>query len=91
MRRTIHCRYHGTDNEVEPDIVGKLCEECGKAIFSPEVEKKLEQSDFKSTIRGPLVDFWKTTRPVESATSTSSKSTFTCWNALRIHEVMSQV
>ena len=32
------CRHCGTDNAVAPDVVGKLCENCGKAIFSPEIE-----------------------------------------------------
>ena len=36
----IHCRHCGTDNVVRPDVVGKLCENCGKAIFSPEVEQE---------------------------------------------------
>jgi hypothetical protein len=35
----LHCRHCGTDNTVNPDVVGKLCENCGKAIFSPEVEQ----------------------------------------------------
>jgi len=37
--RILHCRYCGTDNAVKPDVTGKLCEVCGKAIFSPEIEQ----------------------------------------------------
>ena len=42
MTRVIHCPYCGTDNDVAPDVVGKLCEQCGNAIFSPEAEDESE-------------------------------------------------
>src|ERR1700676_1703967 len=29
----LHCRHCGADNTVKLDVVGKLCENCGKAIF----------------------------------------------------------
>jgi hypothetical protein len=41
LQRIIHCRYCGTDNWVAPDVVGKRCNKCSNAIFSPEVEESL--------------------------------------------------
>lgn len=40
MPRTkiIHCQHCGADNEVESDVVGKLCNNCGEAIYAPELE-----------------------------------------------------
>ena len=35
----LRCRHCGTDNTVKPDVVGKLCKNCGKAIFSLEIER----------------------------------------------------
>jgi YgiT-type zinc finger domain-containing protein len=40
--RIIHCRYCGTDNQVPRNVVGQLCDNCGEAIFSPEVEPALK-------------------------------------------------
>ena len=40
--RAIHCPYCQTDNEVALDVVGKFCENCGKPIYSTEVEDDSE-------------------------------------------------
>ena len=32
--RQIHCPHCGFDNPVAHDVLGKLCHQCGKAIFS---------------------------------------------------------
>jgi phage FluMu protein Com len=39
--RIIHYRHCGTDNQVAPDVVGKLCGNCGKLIYTPEVEAEI--------------------------------------------------
>ena len=39
--RIIHCRYCGTANPVKPDVLGKLCDHCGMAIYTPEFEAEM--------------------------------------------------
>jgi hypothetical protein len=39
----LHCRHCGTDNIVAPEVVGKLCENCGKAVYTPEFEREIQQ------------------------------------------------
>ena len=39
----LHCRHCGTDNTVRPDVVGKLCDNCGKPVYSPEFEREIKQ------------------------------------------------
>jgi len=39
----LHCRHCGTDNTVAPDVSGKLCENCGKPVYSPEFEREIER------------------------------------------------
>lgn len=34
----IHCRHCGAANEAPLDVVGKLCDNCGADIYTPEVE-----------------------------------------------------
>jgi hypothetical protein len=31
----------GTINQEAPDVIGKLCDECGKAIYTPEFEAEI--------------------------------------------------
>jgi hypothetical protein len=38
----LHCRHCGTDKTVRRDVVGKLCENCGEATYSPEFERQIE-------------------------------------------------
>ena len=33
-RAVLHCSYCGTDNHAASDLIGTLCEKCGKAIFT---------------------------------------------------------
>jgi YgiT-type zinc finger domain-containing protein len=40
--RIIHCRYCGTDTQVPRNVEGQHCDNCGEAIFSPEVEPALK-------------------------------------------------
>ena len=39
----LHCQYCGADNTVAPGVVGKLCENCGKPVYSPEFEQEIKQ------------------------------------------------
>jgi hypothetical protein len=39
----LHCRHCGTDNTVKPDVVGILCENCGKPVYSPEFQREVKQ------------------------------------------------
>jgi hypothetical protein len=38
-----HCRHCGTNNSVAADVVGKLCENCGEPVYSPEFEREMVQ------------------------------------------------
>lgn len=35
--RVLQCGVCGWDNEVADDVVGKLCDACGQALFSPDI------------------------------------------------------
>jgi len=37
----IRCRHCGADNEFEPDVVGKLCDNCGEDVYTPEFEAEM--------------------------------------------------
>jgi len=41
VERIIHCRHCGADNQIKPDVLGKLCDNCGKAIYTPEFEAEI--------------------------------------------------
>ena len=36
-----HSRHCGADNPVAPDVLGKLCDHCGQAIFTPDFEAEI--------------------------------------------------
>jgi DNA-directed RNA polymerase subunit RPC12/RpoP len=41
VERIIHCRHCGMDNPVATDVIGKLCDQCGQDIYTPEFEAEI--------------------------------------------------